>query len=632
MSQSYKNVYFSDFPQSVGSRSSLTLAFGAGDRDLYEVAKRLSSDGLRGTLGYQSFAALQDAARQDSQSVNAFCLSTLRRNLSRGESRSPCLPGLEAWGAIALDPLQATFAGGRDEPLHQWYPYLEGYSPAFVQSVLETYSPEARTVLDPFAGAGTTPLTAWRLGKRAYFCELNPVLQFVVSVKIETLRLADSQRVELSGRLLELAKGFDQRLDGASADDGLKKTYDRVFGKSIFFDSDAFEAILKCRAVVDEVGSENLRLARVLTVAVLRSLLPVSRLVRRGDVRFKKGDELKRRREVLGEVRQALEKMSSDIESLATTLEPPPVLLLENSKRIARLPFLDVDATVTSPPYLNGTNYFRNTKLELWFLRRLVRRSDLAKYRLAAMTAGINDVTVGKSPGTMPPSAGPVVEQLLQSSYDQRIPRMVGCFASEMHDLLGAVAKHTSREGTIAVDIGDSCYAGVRVPTHRFVTESLSEAGFELCQDHVLRQRRSRSQIQLSQRLLVFRRSGPRKNGGSAYPRAAWVTGWRRFRETLPHQQGEFAKRNWGHPLHSLCSYQGKMKPALAAHLVRTFTSAGDCMLDPFSGVGTLPFEAALSGVRTWAFDISPPAVHITAGKVSGFGRKRVSRVDRTAR
>ena len=91
---------------------------------------------------------------------------------------------------------------------------------------------------------------------------------------------------------------------------------------------------------------------------------------------------------------------------------------------------------------------------------------------------------------------------------------------------------------------------------------------------------------------------------------------WSDFKEVLPHQQGDYAKRNWGHPRHSLCSYQGKMKPSLASHLVKTFTTPGGRLLDPFSGVGTVPFEGALHGVECWGFDISPPAVHITAGKI----------------
>ena len=150
------------------------------------------------------------------------------------------------------------------------------------------------------------------------------------------------------------------------------------------------------------------------------------------------------------------------------------------------------------------------------------------------------------------------------------------------------------------------------------VYTSLETAGFDLCEDRVLRQRYSRSQMKLTQRLLVFKpKPNKRYNTRRSIGRTSdWFTAWAHFKKTLPHQKGEFAKRNWGHPLHSLCSYQGKMKPSLAAHLIKVFATPGGRILDPFSGVGTIPFEAALHGIQSWGFDISLPAVHITNGKV----------------
>ncbi len=95
---------------------------------------------------------------------------------------------------------------------------------------------------------------------------------------------------------------------------------------------------------------------------------------------------------------------------------------------------------------------------------------------------------------------------------------------------------------------------------------------------------------------------------------------WGTFRETLPHQQGEFKKRNWGHAWHSICSYQGKLKPSIAHTLVRALLpTEGGVVLDPFSGVGTIPFEARLQGHRGLAFDISPAAIAISRAKLEAF-------------
>jgi len=95
-----------------------------------------------------------------------------------------------------------------------------------------------------------------------------------------------------------------------------------------------------------------------------------------------------------------------------------------------------------------------------------------------------------------------------------------------------------------------------------------------------------------------------------------WIKNWENFKSDLPHQKGDFAKRNWGNPLHSLCSYQGKMKPSIAHQLVKTFVPQSGRLLDPFAGVGTIPFEAALNGIKTFTFDISPMALKVTQAKL----------------
>ncbi|NMY97454.1 SAM-dependent methyltransferase [Pseudomonas proteolytica] len=95
---------------------------------------------------------------------------------------------------------------------------------------------------------------------------------------------------------------------------------------------------------------------------------------------------------------------------------------------------------------------------------------------------------------------------------------------------------------------------------------------------------------------------------------------WIKFRQDLPHQKGELSKRNWGHPWHSICSYQGKLKPSIAHTLVDALLpESGGIMLDPFSGVGTIPFEARLKGHQAFAFDISPTAIAISRSKLESF-------------
>lgn len=96
------------------------------------------------------------------------------------------------------------------------------------------------------------------------------------------------------------------------------------------------------------------------------------------------------------------------------------------------------------------------------------------------------------------------------------------------------------------------------------------------------------------------------------------------FCRTLPHAEAPYSSRAWGHDLHSLCSYQGKLKPAIAAHLVANFTRPGDRILDPLSGAGTIPLEAHLQGRVALGNDLQELAYVLTTAKVANLSHADV--------
>ncbi len=78
--------------------------------------------------------------------------------------------------------------------------------------------------------------------------------------------------------------------------------------------------------------------------------------------------------------------------------------------------------------------------------------------------------------------------------------------------------------------------------------------------------------------------------------------------------------------LQQLSPYVGKMKSGMAKVLLKLYSDVGDVILDPFSGSGVVPLEAALEGRIAWANDLSPYAYTITRGKLETLG----SEVDAT--
>ena len=197
MSQKYKAVYFPDLPAPTSQQRSLTLAFGKKTHELYERVKDLSSAELRQLLGNDYRALVANAEAHDLP-LNTYCLRQLKQSITLIQEQAPqlSLPSIGVETKL-FDPVSVTFKGGRKEPYVRWYPYLEGYSTQFVESILENYAPNARVILDPFAGTGTTAFTASQLNKTAYFCEINPVLQFISATKIRvpTIKIVSALHV-----------------------------------------------------------------------------------------------------------------------------------------------------------------------------------------------------------------------------------------------------------------------------------------------------------------------------------------------------------------------------------------------------------------------------------------------------
>jgi hypothetical protein len=164
------------------------------------------------------------------------------------------------------------------------------------------------------------------------------------------------------------------------------------------------------------------------------------------------------------------------------------------------------------------------------------------------------------------------------------------------------------------LDIGDSRFSGVHVPTDELLTSVAEEAGLSLVDSYKIRDRRSKDGTPLIQKMLIFRTAQPRRLRPT-------IDGPRRRLGRLvsrrPFAEVPYAARNWGHPWHSMCSYQAKLKPSIAHFLVREFSAPGDVVLDPFSGAGTIPLEACLQGRVGWGNDIGPLARQLTAAKTS---------------
>lgn len=612
--QKFKSIYFKDY----NDTSSFKISFTEDDEPLYKQISNLPSSKIRELLNVETYAQLAENSRTEGLSVSRYCIWYLLKRL--GDSTVS-----KQLSLFEIDSKFVTFSSSKYSPFQSWYPYLEGYSQQFVSQIFDKYfTNKVNSIYDPFSGTGTTPFTAIEHGYTAYYSEVNPLLRYLTQVKSNIRTQNNTSRIIES--IDNLIESFTDLQNDEILDPLLSKSYSDTFGKSEFFQKDTKDSLLRIKSLIRKLTITDKPIADLLNIAVIGNIIKCSNLKRQGDLRFKTKTELSKSvtPDINNEILQSLRSMRKDILEMAP-LEKEPVLLTEDARNIGQITNIEFNGVVTSPPYLNGTNYFRNTKLELWFLDFLKTTNDLRKYRDLAVTSGINDVSSKKKNALVNKSLEPIISSLQQNAYDSRIPKMVNDYFVDMKIIFQGISKLLSPNSILAIDLGDSYYSNVHVPTDEILTNIFEDIGLILSEESILRKRTSKGGQDLKQVLLVYKKKEDKKTYSfSNRTSSIWEKDWNEFKIDQPHKMQPYAKRNWGDPLHSLCSYQGKLKPSLAYHLVKTFLKPGDTMLDPFVGVGTIPLEASKLGVRSFGFDISPTALTISIAKVSHLEHSQV--------
>lgn len=401
-------------------------------------------------------------------------------------------PTRRSGGGTGRDGL-GVFGANKARPFHRWYPFVEGYSADLVERALHEQSTPG-TVLDPFGGSGTTALAAAMLGRDSVFAEVNPYMAWVADVKINQSRRVAADGT--SGELRWLAVELNGALPPADSEHPLLVA-NRVRG---YFPEGVAEQAVAIDALIDKTLTSGAR--DVARLALGSSLVPSSNMVRRTDLR-KRVPSDKAPDNLIESVARHLHEFAADIDEHAGSIQGS-VRHIAGDVRDQWVEEPEVSVVVTSPPYLNGTNYCRNTKLELLALGFIKSEKDLTNLRVSMISAGINNVSKRRVDAETIECVEDVAQQLDEVAYDVRIPTLVRTYFSDMKGALTQVRKRALKGAQMYFDIGDSRYSGIHVPTHTLLRTIAEEVGWEFLDENVLRTRRSYDGSQLTQVLMHF--------------------------------------------------------------------------------------------------------------------------------
>lgn len=389
--------------------------------------------------------------------------------------------------------LEGTFAPNKQRAIHRWFAYMEGYSEALVERELELIGYDRiHTLYDPFAGSGTSLLTASQHNIAPYYSEINPVMRFVCDAKINAVK-----RIKESPQKQEMLKAHYRQIEQAHISARGINDYQ---GFEKFYTLDRLSVLLQLLRIIDSIPDDDVK--NVCRVALAAITTQVSNMVRRGDLRYAKGNEkAKVNQDVQAVYLEKLRQIQEDIADSEITLYAGATKISEDSRDNESIDLFD--CVVTSPPYLNGTNYIRNTKLELKLLGFIDSEADLPPLHSRGIIAGINSVSRRNKVEVLP-VVQPYFDKLTPAAYDKRIPVIVAGYFYDMEKVILKLHRSIKPNGYFIMDIGDSVFSGIHIPTHELLEQIAAAHGFKKYGEEILRIRHSNDGTKLTQRVLRF--------------------------------------------------------------------------------------------------------------------------------
>ena len=301
-----------------------------------------------------------------------------------------------------FDRRSVSYQLSKNECLHRWLKYKEGFSSKLVQILLDEFNvKEGDMVLDPFMGSGTTALVCAIDGINSIGYDILPMSKLSILAKTSVFKydVEELEKILEDIKNLTLPENYNNYTPSLSITEG---AYPETEDKTIayyteYFDSSDYSDIAK----------------NLVKLCILNSLEKVSYTIKSGqylswDHRCPKTIALNEARIAAGKKPFVTKKDKGDIPSIKETLIIEFSQILEDIKQlqkknnqfnaeceiiegsvlfeIANLPSESISAVITSPPYCNRYDYTRTYALELAYLNKTDKEVRDLRQKLLSCT------------------------------------------------------------------------------------------------------------------------------------------------------------------------------------------------------------------------------------------------------
>lgn len=373
-----------------------------------------------------------------------------------------------------------------------WLRLTPAYSLKIVEELVVDHD-NARRVLDPFCGTGTTALCAAYHGHEAVTTDINPFLVWLAKTKVARYSAATIEATQDACRQA-LYLVADRAVEPVAAPP--------IFNIERWWSAEALDFLRLLRAAIEHVTQPDTAARNLLLVAFCRTLIGQSNAAFNHQSMSFKGAEptllfpIDRRAVFEADVRFVLSGASENPAGFAS-------VVLADSRRLRETLSGPFDLVITSPPYANRISYIRELRPYMYWLGFLQDSRDAGELDWATIGGTWGIATSRLSAWERPQehfSSALLTEALRAIAHFSNkngvvLAKYVAKYFDDMWSHFRDLSQILASGAEIHYIVGNSTFYGTIVPTERIYAEMLSTLGYSGIKCRPIRKRNSKKAL-----------------------------------------------------------------------------------------------------------------------------------------
>jgi hypothetical protein len=403
-------------------------------------------------------------------------------------TRSATATQLELYETITEDEMQrsdtsSTFADNLSLPIHRWFRYSAGFSATWARQLIEQEKANGRrTVLDPFAGSGTTIIEGEGAGLSSIGIEAHPFVARIARAKLKWRSDASAFR-GFADRVLRHAMSNESTI--------VLGIQPKLLNQC--FPPETLTALLSLREAWSKLHDDTAasELTWLALMAILRECSPVGT----AQWQYVLPNKFKARSaDPFTAFAHKVALFAADMEMRQSFTDGPQAEIRQDDARTCQtIPDGWADLVVTSPPYANNYDYADATRLEMTFAGEINGWGDLQQsvrqHLIRSCSQHVAPISSQTQEILHASLLVPIRDEINEVCRLLGIERelhggkkpyhtMIAAYFSDMAAMWVSLRRVTSLGGMVCFVIGDSAPYGVYVPVDRWLGTLAIAAGF----------------------------------------------------------------------------------------------------------------------------------------------------------